>query len=184
MKLKELRKEIVIPEGIEARIEEKTLIVKGAKGENKRTFLYPRISVLIKDNKVILSALNATKKDKTMMGTFNAHVKNLIEGVKGGFTYKLKICSGHFPMTVSSNKNLVIISNFMGEKTPRKAKILPDVNFKVEGDIITLTGHDKDKVGQSAANIELATRRTGFDKRVFQDGCYIIQKPEREIRLR
>ena len=64
----------------------------------------------------------------------------------------------------------------MGEKIPRLAKISPGVDVKIEGDMITVSGFDREKVGQSAANIELATRRPGFDKRIFQDGCYIVSK--------
>ena len=125
---------------------------------------------------------NAAKKEKTMIGTYSAHIKNLLAGVKSGFDYKLKICSGHFPMTVAVEKNKVMINNFMGEKVPRSARIFLGVDVKVEGDTITVSGFDREKVGQSAANIELATRRPGFDKRIFQDGCYIVSKSGRAIR--
>ena len=79
-------------------------------------------------------------------------------------------------MTVKVEGNVVVINNFMGEKVPRKAKILKDVNVKIENELITVSGFDIEKVGQSAANIELATKRAGFDKRIFQDCCYIIER--------
>jgi large subunit ribosomal protein L6 len=85
-------------------------------------------------------------------------------------------------MTLTKEDEVVVINNFMGEKVPRKAKILPGVEINIEGDIITISSFDKEKAGQSAANIELATRRSGFDKRVFQDGCYVIEKAGKEIR--
>ncbi|MAG45363.1 MAG: 50S ribosomal protein L6 [Nanoarchaeota archaeon] len=182
MRLEEIKKEIEIPEGVEVKIEDKTLTVKGPKGENQKTLLYPSLSTSVQDNKVALSIKNATKKDKTMIGTFQAHVRNLIKGIREGFIYKIKVCSGHFPMTLANEDNTLVINNFMGEKVPRKAKILSGVEVNIEGDIITLSSFDKEKVGQSAANIELATRRAGFDKRVFQDGCYIIEKAGKEIK--
>jgi len=181
MKLAELKKEIEVPAGVEVKVDGRTMIAKGPKGESAKIFAYPKMRISVENNKVVLSVRKADKKDKTMLGTFNAHVKNLVNGVEGGFTYKLRICSGHFPMNVKNEKNIVTISNFMGEKIPRKAKILSGVNVDIQGDIITLTGANKENVGQSAANIELATRRTGFDKRVFQDGCYIIEKSGREL---
>jgi large subunit ribosomal protein L6 len=49
----------------------------------------------------------------------------------------------------------------------------------VKGDIVDLTGANVEDVGQTAANIERATKIKGFDPRVFQDGIYIIQKPGR-----
>jgi large subunit ribosomal protein L6 len=182
MKLEEIRKEIEIPEGVEVKVEYRTLSVKGPKGENQKTLLHPYISASVKDNKVTLLVKNANKKDKTMMGTFQAHVRNLIQGIHEGFVYKIKVCSGHFPMTLTKEDEVVVINNFMGEKVPRKAKILPGVEINIEGDIITISSFDKEKAGQSAANIELATRRSGFDKRVFQDGCYVIEKAGKEIR--
>jgi len=182
MKVKELKREIIIPEGVEVKIDGKGIDAKGPKGENSRRFLYPKFKLSHEGNKIILLSANATKREKTMIGTYSAHVKNLLDGVKDGFDYKLKICSGHFPMTISFKESTVMISNFMGEKIPRKARIFNGVDVKVEGDTIIVTGYDKEKVGQSAANIELATRRTGFDKRVFQDGCYIVSKAGREIK--
>ncbi len=176
MKIKELKKEIEIPEGVEVKINSKTLFVNGPKGENSRTFHYPKLELAHQGNKILLIGRNATKKEKTMIGTYAAHIKNLFAGVKNGFDYRLKICSGHFPMTVAVERNKVMINNFMGEKIPRSAKILIGVNVKVDGDMITVSGFDREKVGQSAANIELSTRRPGFDKRIFQDGCYIVSK--------
>ena len=111
-----------------------------------------------------------------------SHIRNLIKGVNKGFTYKVKVCSGHFPINLTTEDNTIIINNFLGEKIPRKAKILPGVTTKIEGEIISLDGTDKESVSQSSANIELATRITKRDKRVFQDGCYIISKDGKEIK--
>ena len=78
-------------------------------------------------------------------------------------------------MSVSVDKNRVIIKNFLGEKTPRSAKILEGINIKVEGFDVIVTGIDLEKVGQTAANIESACRITNRDRRVFQDGIYIYK---------
>src|SRR3989344_5049454 len=109
MRFKELKQEIEIPYGIEASVEDNLI----------------KIKIFKQDNKIILSAKNATKKEKTMMGTINSHINNLIKGVDRAFIYKLKICSGHFPMKVVIEGNNVLINNFLGEKIPRKAKIIP-----------------------------------------------------------
>src|SRR3989344_3589117 len=132
MKIKELKKEVGIPEDVEVKIDGKGVIVKGPRGENSRLFSYPKFKLAREGNKIILLAENATKREKTMLGTYSAHINNLLRGVKSGFDYKLKICSGHFPMKVTVEKDKVMISNFMGEKTPRKAKISKGVEVKVE----------------------------------------------------
>ena len=130
----------------------------------------------VKDKKILIQAIKPTKREKTYAGTFRAHIKNMILGVSKDFEYKLKICSGHFPMSVTVDHEKVIIKNFLGEKIPRIAKILPGVKCSVMGDEIIIRGTNKENAGQSAANIEMATRIVNRDRRVFQDGIFIISK--------
>jgi len=181
MAKKDLEEIIEIPEGIEVVREERDLIVKGQKGEVRREFRNPRVNIEIKDNKVRLFIKNASKRDKAMLKTYRTHIKNAVEGVKEHYNYKLKICSGHFPMNVSVSNNELIIKNFYGEKIPRKIKISENIKVKVNGDIIVVEGTDKERTGQVAANIEQITRRTGFDKRIFQDGIYMIEKAGKSV---
>ena len=181
MKLPELKYEIEIPEGIEIKIDKTIISVKGPKGENSRIINHPNITITSKDNKITILTKNATKKEKTMMGTYRAHIQNLIKGVSEGFSYQVKVCSGHFPISVNLENNTLLINNFLGEKVPRQATVLEGVEAKIEGEIITLEGIDKEKVGQSSANIEKSTKVTGRDRRVFQDGCFIISKDGKSI---
>ena len=175
-----MKKELIyvaeIPEGVEVTLDGKKLFAKGEKGENERIFHYPGIEMKIEDKKVILSCSLATKKEKSMMGSFISHIRNMIQGVNEGFIYKLKICSGHFPMNVETKGKEVFISNFLGEKKDRVAKILDNVTVKVDGNIITVNSCNVESAGQSAANIEKATKIKGRDKRIFQDGVFIIEK--------
>tara|TARA_Y100000034_G_C6881243_1_gene403848 strand:+ start:224 stop:769 length:546 start_codon:yes stop_codon:yes gene_type:complete len=170
-----------IPEGVEVSLEGKTLIVKGEKGENKRLFHYPGVELMKEENKIILHCKVATKSEKTIMGVFLAHIKNMLTGVKEGFVYKLKVCSGHFPMSVECKGTEVNITNFLGEKKPRIAKVLENVTANLDGDIITIEGFDKELTGQSAANIEKAAKIGGRDRRIFQDGIFVIEKDGKEI---
>ena len=75
----------------------------------------------------------------------------------------------------------IIIKNFLGEKIPRKSKILMGVDIKIEGDTITVRSQNKELAGQTAANLETATKVKNKDLRVFQDGIYITSKAGREI---
>jgi len=176
MVLKDIEEKISIPKGIEVNVERSIIKVKGPEGENKRELLNPKVKISKKEDFIILEAKKPTKKEKKIVNTFKAHIKNLIKGTEKKFIYKLKICSGHFPINASIDKNKIIIKNFFGEKKPRKAKIFEGVEAKIEGDIITLKGTNKESVGQTASNIEQNTRRTNFDRRIYQDGCWIIDK--------
>jgi len=84
----------------------------------------------------------------------------------------------HFPISVKvdNKEGKVIISNFLGEKAPRVARILEGVNVSVKGNDVIVEGIDIEKVGQTAANIESACKVQGLDRRVFLDGIYIYEK--------
>ena len=171
---------IQIPDGLEVAVDNNKIKVKGSKGELQRNFLNPRILIIKLDNSIKIECkkdVKFAKKDKMFINTYRAHIKNLFNGVKEEYTAKLKICSGHFPMNVSIDANNLIIKNFLGEKIPRKTQINKNVRVQIQGDEIIVIGIDKDLVGQTAANIEQATRITNRDRRVFQDGCFIIKKP-------
>ena len=112
-----------------------------------------------------------------MIKTNASHVRNMFSGLDKKFEYELEIVHVHFPITVKNDNNKLIISNFIGEKVARVATILPGIDVNVKGQKITVSGHDLEKTGQTAANIEKATKISKRDRRVFQDGIYITAKP-------
>ena len=178
---KEIFQEIEIPEGVEAELVENMLTIKGKEGEIKRKFNTNKITFEKKDNKIIIGNKKATKNEKKMINTISSHIINMIKGVQEKFEYKLKICSSHFPMNVEIVGDEAIIKNFLGEKIPRKSKIIENVNVEIKGDIITINSPNKELAGQTAANFETATRIRSRDRRVFQDGIFITNKAGRDI---
>jgi large subunit ribosomal protein L6 len=100
----------------------------------------------------------------------------MIVGLTDGFTYNMKIVYAHFPMTVKAAGDKVTIENFLGERHPRTAKIVGDAKVQIKGEDVTVSGINKEDVGQTMANLEQATKIKGRDPRVFQDGIYLINK--------
>ena len=176
----ELKEKIEIPSKVEVEITPLFIKAKGPKGETQKKIHHPSVKIEKQNNSIILSTKKGTKKEKKIINTLKAHIKNLIEGVIKGFEYELKICSGHFPMSVSLESNNLIIKNFFGEKIPRKAEILPNVEVKISGDKVIVSGCNKEDVGQTCSNIEQSTRRTSFDRRIYQDGIWITKKYKRK----
>ncbi len=78
-----------------------------------------------------------------------------------------------------SNGNKLIIKNFLGEKYPRESILSDKVKTKVNGDQIIIESPDIEEAGKTASNIEQRARITGRDRRIFQDGIYIIEKGQR-----
>lgn len=181
MATENVKQVVPVPEGLSASLDGATLSIQGAKGTVTRSFLHPKIQLSVTSEGIELLALTFTRFEKKMMNTFVAHVKNMFKGANEGHHYKLKICSGHFPMNVSLKGNTLEVKNFIGEAVPRTMTFKEGVTVKLNGDIIDVEGIDKEKTSQAAASIEKLTRRNGFDRRVFQDGIYIIEKDGKKI---
>ncbi len=176
-----VKMEIELPQEVEADINGKILTLKGPKGEVKRKLILPKVQVKIEDKKIVMVCDKATKKEYKIMSTYRAHFKNMIKGVTQGHEYKLKIVSSHFPMQVNFKNGVLEVRNFVGEKHPRTLAIPQGVEVKIEGQIITLRGVDKELLGNTAGLIEKLTSRRNFDNRIFQDGIYIIEKDGKKL---
>lgn len=173
---RKLMKKVEIPDGVKVELEGDDILVSGKKESLRRTFQHPRISISIEDKSVVVSCDYPSKEDMALMGTIISHIKNMMTGVTEGFEYRMKIVYSHFPIKASVRGTEFIVENFLGERSPRKARILGKTRVKVSGDEVILTGPNIEEVGQSAANIEQVTMIKGYDPRVFQDGIYIVKK--------
>ena len=178
---KELYQKIEIPEGIETEITENALKIRGPEGEVEKKFNTNNLEFKKEDNKIIIGNKKATKKEKKLMNTIASHIKNMIKGVQEKFEYQLKICFSHFPISIEIKEKESVIKNFLGEKLPRKTKILEGVEVEVDNSIIKVRSVNKELAGQVAANFETATKIRKKDKRVFQDGIFIINKAGKKI---
>ena len=172
---------IEIPEGVEVGIEGNKFTVKGNGHEVVREFDLGKVAVVSKDGKIVISAKDATRRETKIAGTAWAHLKNMIKGLGEDFVYKLEICNVHFPMNVKVDGNRVVIKSFLGETVERVAEILPDTKVDVKGSEISVSSYNIEAAGQTAANIEKATRLKGRDRRIFQDGIFIKEKCGRLI---
>ena len=177
MKLAELKLDVEIPDGVSTEITpEGRITAKGKKGEVSKEFRAIGIQISKEGKSIVFSAKKATKKEKRMLGTFHAHLKNMVHGVVEGHKYAMKICSGHFPMTVIVKGNELSVKNFLGEKVPRTMDILENVTVKVDGAIVTVESPDIERAGTVAGRIELLTFISRRDRRIFQDGIFITHK--------
>jgi large subunit ribosomal protein L6 len=175
--LVEARERIKIPQGMSVTVVDNTHVtVKGPKGELKRSFKEPTILIESDAKGILVHCKYPRKAEKAAVGTVASHIRNMIKGASDGFTYKMKTVFAHFPIKTVIKGNIFEIQNFLGERSARRAKILPGVKVEAKGDAVVLTGTDLERVSQTAANIEQATKVRARDIRVFQDGIYIVSK--------
>lgn len=143
------KKPVAVPAGVTAKVEGQTVSVKGAKGELSFV-VHDDVSVSFNDNAIKVDPRFETKRARALWGTARAQINNLMIGVSKGFEKKLEITG-------------------VGYKAAAQGKVLQlslgyshDINFPVPDGItiatpkpteIAITGIDKQKVGQVAAEI-------------------------------
>lgn len=163
--------------GCSGKYEKGVLTIKGEKGEVSKLLRYPKIFVKVDGDKVVVGCEDLGRREKRIINTYEAHVINMVRGVKEGFEYTLVVVYAKFPISVEVKGNKFILKNLLGEKVPRSYEIPDDVKVAISSKVITVTGFDKEKTGQVAASLEQLTRINHLDRRVIQDGVFITKKP-------
>ena len=167
---------VEIPEGVTLKLNKTMLEVQGPLGKTYKSFRKIPVKIEISDGKVSLNALDTRKRDYAILHTVRSLIRNLCEGVTEGYTVKMKIVYAHFPITVKTKDDLVLIDNFQGERAPRIAKIVGSTKVTPKGEDVIITGHVLTEVTQTAANIAQHTKIKNKDHRVFLDGIYVFEK--------
>jgi large subunit ribosomal protein L6 len=167
-----------LPEGVTASLGGRVLTVSGQKGKASKDFERINVDIKLEGNKVIVIPFSTKKKDNVVVNTVLSLIRNMSVGVSKGYTYRLKVVYAHFPITIKTKGDEILVENFVGERSPRIAKIVGECKATVEGDDLVIKGISLEDVGQTAANVELATKIKKKDQRIFLDGVYIYQKEE------
>ena len=177
-----MKVETEIPDETELTVSGQQLIAKGPKGEVSRIFPTGKISVSVEGKTVAIENKIGTQFARTIASTFRAHIKNMLAGVKEPFVYKLKVTSVHFPMKVEQAGTNLKITNFLGSKKPIDVKMPSGLEVNVNGSDITLTSPDIEIAGMAATRLEQATRLSNKDRRIFQDGIFIVEKAGKPVK--
>ncbi|GAA0671656.1 50S ribosomal protein L6 [Natronoarchaeum mannanilyticum] len=172
-----MKETVELPDEVSAEVDHLELTVEGPNGSVTRRLWYPDVTVSVDDGAVVIESENEDAKTTATVGTFRSHVANMLHGVTEGWEYTLEVFYSHFPMQVRAENGEVVIENFLGEKAARRTQVHGDTDVEVDEELITVSGPDKEAVGQTAADIEQLTTVSGKDVRVFQDGVYITEKP-------
>ncbi len=142
------KKPIGIPEKVEVDIKDGLVKIKGPKGELQRE-IRPEVKAEIKDKALLVSPLGESKKIRAFWGLTRALLANMIEGVTEGFEKKLEIEGVGYRANLEGDS---LVLN-LGYSHPVKIKKPEGIEFSVEKNVITVSGIDKEKVGQAAAKI-------------------------------
>ena len=143
---------IIIPDKVDVRIDGGLLTVKGPKGELKRQ-IHRYIEVMAEDGNILIApGKEAALKDKKVMalwGLTRALVFNMVKGVTDGYEKKLEIEGIGYKAALQGEK---LVLN-LGFSHPVEFAAPKNIGFKVEKNVIIVSGADKELVGQVAASI-------------------------------
>lgn len=139
---------VAIPQGVEVKIEDRTITVKGPKGELSFGFGF-KVDVKIdqEQNQIVVEQKENTKQGKAMWGTARASINNLVVGVTEGFEKKLELHGVGYKMAVQGNK----LNLSLGYSHPINKDIPQGLEVIIDKETLTVKGADKQLVGEFAA---------------------------------
>ena len=142
-------KHIVIPEGVEVKVDGQKITVKGPKGTLERE-IHKNISVSIENNTIIVKRPNDEALNRSLHGLTRTLINNMINGVEKEYTRELQINGvGYRVAKQGNNLNLTL-----GYSHPVIVEAPAGISFDVpNANTIIVRGVDKELVGQTAANI-------------------------------
>lgn len=139
---------IAVPSGVTITIDPDYITVTGSKGTLKQ-FTMPGVTVAQEGDQIVVTRENDEPKNRAKHGLMRSLVANMVTGVSSGFTKQLEVNGVGFRVALAGNQ-LKMNLGFSHEVV----YTLPQgVNAKVEGNVITIEGFDKQQVGQVAAEI-------------------------------
>lgn len=145
------KQEINIPTGVTVTFKDSVVTVKGNKGELTQFINSPFIDVVIEDNKVKVNRSSEEKKVRALHGLYQRLITNMVIGVSEGYK-KVLIINGTGYRANMQGSN--ILNLLLGYSHPIDFNIPKGITCNVEGNNrIILESHDKQLIGQIAANI-------------------------------
>lgn len=166
-------RKIAIPTGVSVTVENNIVTVKGAKGSLTEN-IHSLVEVLVNENVVETKARNNSKEANINVGTMNSLISNMIIGVSEGFSKGLEAVGVGYRFQVQGNK----INISAGFSHPVVVEVPTDLKVEqVSNTEITISGIDKQKVSEFAANIRKIRKPEPYKgKGIRYKGEYVRRK--------
>jgi large subunit ribosomal protein L6 len=166
------KKPIDIPEKTEVTVSDGVLTVKGPLGTLTKD-IHPHVSIEVEDGTVLVKPKNDTRLARALWGTFASHVKNMLKGVNEKYSKKLILDGVGFKMAVTGND----ITLNIGFSHPVVMQIPEGITAEIEKNQLTISGIDKDVVGQFAANVRAKKKPEPYKGKGFHyDDEVVLRK--------
>lgn len=167
------KKTIEIPAKTEVTVDGSAVTVKGPNGEIKKA-IHPYIGISVDGGLVTVSPLNETRLAKALWGTFASHVINMCKGVNEPYSKKLILDGIGYRMAV--NGNTITLSVGFSHKVD--VTIPEGITAIIEKNELTISGVDKEAVGQFAANVRAIKKPEPYKGKGFHYSDEVILRKQ------
>ncbi|MBL8159472.1 50S ribosomal protein L6 [Candidatus Saccharibacteria bacterium] len=139
---------VAVPAGVTITVDNGLITVVGPNGTLSQPLLN-EVTVTVADNQAVVTRKNDEREARAQHGLIRALIANMVQGVTKGFEKKLEVNGVGFRVSGTPNS----LEMALGFSHPVKYQAPEGITLKVEKNVITVTGIDKQMVGQSAADI-------------------------------
>jgi large subunit ribosomal protein L6 len=165
------KKPVEVPDKVELKIAGQKITVKGPKGSLDLEF-HVEVDVKQEGQEVLVNARKKTKAAKALWGLTRVLISNMIEGVTKGFEKQLELQGVGYRMAVQGKK----LNMALGFSHPVEVEIPDGIEAKIEKNILSISGIDKQKVGQFTAAIRSLKKVEPYKGKGFRYVGEIVKK--------
>jgi len=171
------KKLITIPAGTEVSVSDSEIVVKGKGGTLKRV-MHGEVSVTVDGKSISVTPVSQSRLARALWGTYAAHVRNMIQGVSQPFIKKLQVEGIGFRAELSGKT----LSFMIGFSHPVKVAIPEGLSVAVDKNIITISGADREQVGQFAASVRMLKKPEPYKgKGIRYEGEVVRKKQGKKV---
>jgi large subunit ribosomal protein L6 len=165
------KKSVTVPDGVEVNISSRKISVKGPKGSLDFEF-HPDVEVIVEDKEVVVKARKKTKQARSLWGLTRMLVSNMIDGVTKGFEKQLELQGVGYRMAVQGKK----LNLALGFSHPVEVDVPEGLEAKIDKNILTISGIDKQKVGQLTATVRALKKVEPYKGKGFRYVGEVVRK--------
>lgn len=163
---------ITVPSGVDVTIDGARVSVKGPKGQLEHTLPTP-ITATLEEGQVIVARPDDERESRSLHGLSRTLINNMVLGVTEGFSKALEVVGTGYRVQAKGQD----LEFALGYSHPVPVKCPEGITFAVEGNKVTVSGIDKQKVGETAANIRKLRKPDPYKaKGVRYEGEHIRRK--------
>ena len=167
------KKPVQLPAGTTVTLTDNVITVKGKLGELKRT-IKPVIDIAVTETEVTTTPKDSSLETNALWGTYTSHIKNMIDGVNEAYVKKLILEGVGFKVAVVGKKLTLNI----GFSHPVEMVIPEGVTCETEKNAITITGIDKEVVGEFAAKMRANKKPEPYKGKGLRYDGEIVRRKE------